>query len=97
MSIELTMPLVHKDITISGKVQGVYFRATAKNKADELDVKGIVANKPDGTVYAEVEGPGAEVDLFVDWCKKGPPTAEVETLKVSAGRLRGFSDFHIVR
>lgn len=91
------MPAIHKNILVTGKVQGVYFRASAKQKAVELGLKGFVANRPDGSVYAEAEGAELPVSLFIDWCRKGPASAEVDKLQVTEGPVKNFSDFHIAR
>lgn len=89
--------LIHKNILISGKVQGVYYRATAKHVADKLGIKGIVLNKPDGTVYVEVEGLPSEVDHFIAWCRTGPPAAAVKNTTVAPGPMKDFPDFRIIR
>lgn len=91
------MSLVHKNILISGKVQGVYYRASAKHKAEELGIKGFVANKPDGKVYSEAEGDLVIVDQFIAWCKVGPASAEVTSVDVATGHLKNFTDFRIIR
>lgn len=82
---------------IRGQVQGVYFRASAKEIADRLGVKGIIRNEPDGSVSAEVEGPKAAVEAFVAWCRSGPSSATVTELTVSGGPLRGFDGFQVIR
>lgn len=91
------MSFVHKNILISGKVQGVYFRASAKHKADELGVRGFVSNKPDGKVYAEAEGENTAVERFIEWCREGPAAARVTHVEITEGHLKGFPDFHITR
>ena len=68
-------------LRIKGNVQGVTFRASSKEKAEELGLAGWVKNNPDGTVSCEVCGPTAKVDAFVDWCKEGPRFARVEEVK----------------
>ncbi len=64
-------------IEIFGRVQGVWFRASAKKQADILNLHGFVMNRPDGSVYIEVSGPKQKIDVFVAWCRQGPPAAEV--------------------
>lgn len=91
------MSLVHKNITISGKVQGVYFRASAKHIADRLQVKGIVRNDPDGKVFAEAEGEQEAVNSFINWCSTGPPSAGVTDISVTEGRLKGYQSFEVLR
>lgn len=67
-------------IYISGAVQGVFFRSSAKEKADEVGVFGFVRNLPDGRVEAIFEGEKDEVEEIVDWCRQGPGIAKVERL-----------------
>jgi acylphosphatase len=59
-------------ILVTGHVQGVFYRASTKAKADELGITGFVQNRPDGKVYIEAEGTDEELDLFKTWCSKGP-------------------------
>ncbi|MGV2620204.1 UNVERIFIED_CONTAM: acylphosphatase [Halobacillus marinus] len=61
-----------KRLTIHGRVQGVGFRAAAKQKADYLGICGWVKNQPDGTVLMEAEGEEAVLNTFVDEISKGP-------------------------
>jgi len=84
-------------IRLSGKVQGVFFRASAKVIADQLDVKGIVRNEPDGSVYIEAEAHEKILNQFVDWCKKGPAHAEVMTFVIAQMPEKGYVEFRIVR
>lgn len=69
---------------ISGRVQGVGFRFSTKQSADELGVKGIVRNEPDGTVYVEGVGEQDQLNRFIEALRKGPsPAAEVEKVVVT--------------
>lgn len=56
----------HYNITVSGKVQGVFYRASTKEKAEQLGIKGFVRNQSDGTVYIEAEGEVSQLDAFID-------------------------------
>ena len=67
---------------VSGRVQGVGFRATARSRARSLGVGGWVRNNPDGTVEAELEGPGDRVESLVDWFGRGPHGADVEDVRL---------------
>ncbi|HEY5823121.1 MAG TPA: acylphosphatase [Cyclobacteriaceae bacterium] len=87
----------HVTLRISGKVQGVFYRASAKNKADELGVKGFVQNELDGNVYAEAEGTSEQLDDFIEWCAKGPPHARVIDIKSSTGQVQHFEKIEIRR
>jgi len=64
-------------ITISGKVQGVFFRQSAKEKALELGLTGQVKNLGDGNVHIIASGTREQLSAFTDWCKKGPRRAVV--------------------
>lgn len=68
---------------ITGKVQGVWYRASAKDKALSLGLKGKVWNEHDGTVAALVQGSEEAVQAFVDWCHEGPVLAEVNSVVVN--------------
>lgn len=87
----------HINIRVAGRVQGVYFRASAKDQASSLRLKGFVRNEPDGNVYIEAEGDDLVLDKFVAWCKVGPPGADVADVHVTAGDLVGFERFEITR
>lgn len=87
--------MTHYDLKISGKVQGVFFRQSAKEKADELNIKGFARNEPDGTVYIEAEGDENSIQNFIDWCKRGSDAAHVDNIHKSESPLKGYSDFKI--
>ena len=91
----LSMSTVH--LIISGKVQGVFFRATAKEIADKLGVNGWVKNTPEGNVEAMATGTQEQIESFVAWCKKGPPKAKVENVEVSKADETPFSGFEVKR
>ena len=65
-------------INIYGKVQGVGFRYSALQKANELGLKGFVKNRVDGSVYVEAEGEPEIIELFILWCKRGPSWSIVD-------------------
>ncbi|MXV51738.1 acylphosphatase [Pedobacter sp. HMF7647] len=87
----------HCNIRITGKVQGVFFRASTKAVADQLSVKGFVRNEKDGSVYIEAEGDDFSIESFLDWCKEGPQKAEVENVEVTAGELKNYRNFEVVK
>ncbi len=64
-------------IIVSGKVQGVFFRQSAKKEADKLGLVGWVRNDADGSVEALVVGSKEKLDQFIAWCKNGSPAAKV--------------------
>jgi acylphosphatase len=85
----------HKMIVVKGRVQGVWFRKYAQDKADDLGLSGFVKNEPDGTVYIEVSGEKDHVDVFVQWCHSGPPLAHVESVDVKENNSRHIGSFAI--
>lgn len=85
----------HLNIKIYGLVQGVFFRARAKEQADKLNVTGFAKNMPDGSVYIEAEGGKQNLDKFIKWCNKGPMMARVEKVEVSEDSLKNFSQFTV--
>jgi acylphosphatase len=87
----------HFSIKVSGVVQGVFFRASTKAQADALDIKGLVRNEPDGSVYIEAEGDEHNLDAFVQWCRKGPPRASVEKCQIEERPAKGYGKFTIER
>jgi acylphosphatase len=87
---------VRAHAVISGRVQGVFFRMETKRAADGLGVFGWVKNQPDGTVEAVFEGDRDRVDAALDWCREGPPGADVADVAVNWGDYSGdFKGFDI--
>lgn len=84
-------------IQISGRVQGVWFRASTQRKANELGVKGIVKNLDNGDVYVEAEGNENQLKDFIDWCWVGSELSKVVGVEVNELEEKGFKDFRIVR
>lgn len=89
------MPTYH--LLIKGKVQGVYYRASAREKGEEMGVKGWVKNTPDGNVEAVVSGEEEAVDAFIAWCKKGPERAKVSEVIRTKIQEKLFSTFEVKR
>jgi acylphosphatase len=87
----------HFSIRVSGKVQGVFYRATAIEKARELRLLGFVRNERDGSVYIEAEGEEDDLRRFVEWAKLGPPRAVVQSCEVNESGMKNFSGFEIQR
>ncbi|MGB4399715.1 MAG: acylphosphatase [Daejeonella sp.] len=87
----------HLDIIISGRVQGVFFRATSKAVADQLGVKGTARNASDGTVVIEAEGDEFSLDLFLEFCNKGSDRSAVEKVVVTDGEMKNYRNFEILR
>jgi acylphosphatase len=83
-------------IVVSGRVQGVAFRAHAVREATRLGVTGWVRNLSDGRVEAVAEGARDAVDAFAAWCRRGPPGARVDGASVAEEPHRGeFLDFDV--
>ncbi len=70
-------------IFVSGRVQGVFFRASTRDMALQLEVNGVVRNLPDGRVEVVASGSVESIDRLVDWCRIGPPGAEVDDCQIS--------------
>ncbi|MCZ4242883.1 acylphosphatase [Pedobacter punctiformis] len=87
----------HINITVSGKVQGVFFRASTKAVADQMGIKGFVKNEKDGSVYIEAEAEQFILDAFMDWCKEGPEKSKVENVEVTDGELKNYRNFEVVK
>jgi len=69
-------------LTVRGRVQGVYFRASTRDQARQLGLRGWVRNCPDGSVEILTEGKPACLEQFMAWCRKGPPGAVVTDLAI---------------
>lgn len=89
--------MVYKRIIIHGEVQGVFFRASTKEKAEQLSLSGEVRNLADGGVEVLVAGNGDAVKRLLEWCHEGPPRAEVTSVNVSDIEPRDFDGFKVVR
>lgn len=84
-------------ITVSGRVQGVFFRASTRDKAKSLGLIGFVKNQPDGSVYIEACGEVEKLKELVDWCHQGPSQAVVENVETSEISPGGYASFEIRR
>ena len=72
------------NIICKGRVQGVFFRASTKEKADEMNLVGWVRNETNGDVFVHVEGEEPDVDALIAWCRIGPRMSVVEELIITA-------------
>lgn len=82
-------------VRVEGRVQGVFFRAEARDRARSLGLSGWVRNAHDGSVEAAFEGPVERVRSMVDWCRRGPAHAAVEDVTVEWEEPQGERDFQI--
>lgn len=86
----------HLNIKIFGRVQGVFFRYSAKDVADSFGINGFIRNEADGTVYMEAEGEESGLDEFLKWCKQGPEMAIIEKVEFNfSDSVQNFSGFNI--
>ncbi|MCD6147602.1 MAG: acylphosphatase [Thermoplasmata archaeon] len=83
-------------VFVSGRVQGVWFRASTRDKAEELSLNGWVRNLPDGRVEAVFEGDDRAVEEMVEWCRHGPPMARVDTVDIEYEKPQGERSFRII-
>jgi len=84
---------MRKRVVVHGRVQGVFFRDSTRQRAQAARVAGWVANRPDGTVEAVFEGEAEAVEALVGWMHDGPRGAQVERVEVTEeepDRLRNF-------
>ena len=83
-------------IIVKGKVQGVFFRATAKKVADKLGVAGKVRNMDEGHVEIWASGTDEQLESFVEWCREGPAGAKVSNVQTEPLQEK-YEEFIIVR
>jgi len=88
-------PVVRRRIVVTGRVQGVAFRANCQRAAEELGAHGWVRNRSDGAVELAAEGPPDVVDRLVEWCRRGPPAARVRAVDVVDEPPVGVHGFRI--
>ena len=89
------MPTNH--LIIKGKVQGVFFRATAKDVADKLSLTGWIKNTKEGNVEATVSGDEGQLQKFIKWCKQGPDKALVKEVLLTEKEEITFNGFTVIR
>ncbi len=84
-------------VRVSGQVQGVFFRDSTRQKAEELGLAGWVRNVPDGQVEALFEGPSEKIEEMVRWCEEGPQRASVENVDTDFENAEGDHEGFEVR
>lgn len=88
--------ILHYHITVTGKVQGVWYRKSTQEKALHLGVKGFVKNLSNGNVYIEAEGNLDQLKKLVNWCKVGPEFAIVQEVTFLESKVKHFTNFEVV-
>jgi acylphosphatase len=87
--------MIRRRVIVHGQVQGVFFRETARRRAQSAGLAGWVANRPDGTVEGVFEGERDAVERLVDFCREGPRGARVDWVDVVAEDTEGVTGFEI--
>jgi acylphosphatase len=93
----MTAEFVHVHVFVSGRVQGVGYRASTYQVARQLSLKGWVRNLSDGRVEAVFEGDRLSVDRMLDWCRQGSSAAIVQDVSIESGKVTGLETFEIRR
>lgn len=96
-AIQASPNLVRAHVWISGKVQGVGYRASTWDMAQLLKLNGWVCNLRDGRVEAVFEGSKAQVEEMLRWCHQGPPAAVVEKVQLEYEPPQGLQGFEVSR
>jgi acylphosphatase len=86
---------VRSRVVVRGYVQGVFFRDSCRREASTRGVAGWVTNRPDGAVEAVFEGEPGAVAAMVDWCRRGPRGAEVDSVDETSEEPEGLTRFEI--
>ena len=86
---------MRKRVVAHGRVQGVFFRDSTRQRADSAGVAGWVANRPDGAVEAVFEGEDEAVERLVAWMGDGPRGAAVERTEVNEEEPEGLRGFDV--
>jgi acylphosphatase len=84
---------IRRHLVVHGKVQGVFFRDSTRQAAENEGVSGWVANRDDGAVEAVLEGSPAAVEAVVEFCRMGPVSADVNSVDVTEEEPEGLSGF----
>jgi acylphosphatase len=91
----MTDDIVRRRVIAHGRVQGVFFRDTARERARAHGVSGWVRNREDGAVEAVLEGPREAVDRVMRFLEMGPPQASVEDVEIEEESPEGLSGFEV--
>jgi acylphosphatase len=86
---------IAKHLSITGRVQGVFFRVWAQGQARELGVSGWIRNRPDGSVEAHLESEESAVTRMIERMRRGPANASVEDVAIEDAELQGVGRFEV--
>jgi acylphosphatase len=86
---------IRRRVVVHGRVQGVFFRDSCRREAATRGLAGWVTNRPDGAVEAVFEGDPDAVQALVDWCSRGPRSADVDSVDETSEDPEGLSGFQI--
>lgn len=85
------------ELKIYGRVQGVFYRDSARRRAGNLNITGFTKNEPDGTVRLVAEGEEENLKKFIKWCYNGSILAKVVKVDIEYKQATGeFKNFNIV-
>jgi acylphosphatase len=84
-----------RHVRVTGRVQGVFFRAWARDEARTLGIKGWVRNCRDGSVEAQLEGEAEAIDEMIELMREGPPDARVDQVSVETADPEGCGSFEV--
>ena len=87
--------MFHRTFQIHGRVQGVFYRQSARVQAQGLGLVGYARNNADGTVTIEAEGSAEALNTLEAWCHQGPAAARVDRVTVAAGPVQGHLEFEV--
>jgi acylphosphatase len=87
---------IRRRVTVHGRVQGVFFRDSVRQQARSFGVAGWVSNRTDGAVEAVFEGDADAVGELIEFTRRGPPQAEVESLDVHDEEPEGLTTFEVL-
>lgn len=96
MTTSPTTPIITRHLIIHGKVQGVYYRASAQAEGQRLNLHGWARNRRDGTVEALVSGPEQAVEEFIAWARNGPPAARVDRIDIGEAKPPAVGPFVVL-
>ncbi len=91
----MTRERVRRRVVVRGNVQGVFFRDSCSREADARGVAGWITNRPDGAVEAVFEGEPDDVAALIEFCRRGPRGADVESVEETSEEPEGLTGFRI--